>query len=147
MSWDYGSRSIAKLDTAHHELVETFHLYRQRQFYDITIIHGWRGEAIQHQAFIEGNSTKDWPDSKHNILGPDGEPLSNAIDYGPWCYVPELGKMGVPWKDTHAFAIIGGLLLACARELGYNLRYGGDWDMDGQTTDQNLMDWGHIERH
>jgi len=146
MPWDYGSRSISKLDTCHPDLVEVFHLYRQRQYFEITIIHGWRGEEVQHQAFIEGNSTKDWPDSKHNFLDATGKPLSLAVDFGPWCLLPS-GKWGVPWKDTHAFAIIGGMLLACAKELGHNLRYGGDWDMDGQTTDQNLMDWGHIERY
>jgi hypothetical protein len=146
MQWDYGARSISKLDTCHEELVEVFHIYRQKQFYEITIIHGWRGEEIQHQAFIEGNSTKDWPDSKHNHIDQaTHKAQSLAVDFAPWCRLPN-GKMGVPWKDTHAFAIVGGILLAIAKDLGYNLRYGGDWDMDGQTTDQTLMDWGHIER-
>ena len=25
------------------------------------------------------------------------------------------------------------------------IRYGGDWDTDGSTKDQSLMDWGHVE--
>ena len=137
--WVYGKRSASKLVTCHRELQDVFDLYRKKDFYEITIIHGWRGEDIQHQAYIEGNSTKDWPNSKHNIITPQEEPCSDAVDYGPWTMLPS-GKMGVPWKDTHAFAIVGGLLLACSKELGYNLRYGGDWDMDGQTTDQRLMD-------
>ena len=143
--WGYGTSSMQKINTCHHELGQIFDLYRQRQFFEITIIHGWRGEEIQHQAFIEGNSTRDWPDSKHNVIF-EGHALSDAVDYGPWCYVPELGRMGVPWKDTHAFAVIGGILIAIATELGYEVTYGGDWDMDGQTTDQNLMDWGHLQR-
>jgi hypothetical protein len=53
--------------------------------------------------------------------------------------------MGIPWKDTHAFAVIGGILIAVADAMDVKVRYGGDWDMDGQTTDQTLMDWGHIE--
>lgn len=147
MSWGYGTGSRAKLDTCHQELQDIFELYRVKQFFEITIIHGWRGEEIQHQVFIEGNSTKDWPDSKHNHIDKvTHKAESYAVDYGPWCYVPKLGRKGVPWADTHAFAIIGGLLLACAKELNYNIIYGGDWDMDGLTTDQNLMDWGHLER-
>lgn len=144
--WGYGSGSQGKLDTVHPELNHIFQVYRERQFFEITIIHGWRGEEIQNQAFQEGNSTKQWPDSKHNIVDVNGNPLSDAVDFGPWCYVPKLGRKGVPWDDTHAFAIIGGILLAIANELSYNMVYGGDWDMDGQTTDQTLMDWGHIER-
>jgi hypothetical protein len=144
--WGYGSGSQAKLDTAHPEQQAVFDLYRQWQLFEITIVHGWRGEAVQNQAFAEGNSGKQWPDSKHNILDAQGEPLSDAVDFAPWCFVPKLGGMGIPWDDTHAFAIIGGILLAASRELKYNMRYGGDWDMDGLTTDQRLMDWGHIER-
>ena len=142
----YGTSSSAKLLTAHHELQETFELALSWQIYDIVIIHGWRGEEIQNQAFLDGNSDKEWPDSKHNILGPGGKPLSDAVDYGPWCYIPKLGKMGIPWDDTHAFAVIGGILLAASMQLGYKATYGGDWDMDGLTTDQNLKDWGHFER-
>ena len=141
MSWDYGQRSTKKLDSCHPELVNIFHLYRQRQHFEITIVHGWRGEEIQNDAFRSGNSGKEWPDSKHNVLGPDGKPLSDAVDFAPW-----IPGIGIPWKDTHAFAVIGGLLIACAYELGNNVVYGGDWDMDGTTTDQRLMDWGHIQR-
>ncbi len=141
----YGAKSLAKLDTVHPELRETFMLAMSWGIYDWTIIHGWRGEEIQNQAFLMGNSTKEFPDSKHNLLDHNGNPLSDAVDFGPWCMLPS-GKMGVPWKDTHAFALIGGIILAAGFQLGHDLTYGGDWDMDGKTTDQNLMDWGHMQR-
>lgn len=143
--FSYGASSRAKLATVHEELRETFELALSWQIYDITIIYGWRGEADQEQAFLAGNSTKHWPESKHNACDMNGEPLSNAVDFAPWCRLPN-GTMGIPWKDTHAFAVIGGILLAASHQLGYNIRYGGDWDMDGLTTDQKLMDWGHVER-
>lgn len=145
MMFTYGAGSLTKLHTAHPELQETFELALSWQIYDITIIHGWRGKEIQNQAFEDGNSTKEWPNSKHNVINTEGDPLSDAVDYGPWCMLPS-GVMGIPWDDTHAFAVIGGILLAASKQLDYNMRYGGDWDMDGLTTDQNLMDWGHLER-
>ena len=144
--YTYGMSSKAKLQTVHHELRESFELALSWQIYDIVIIHGWRGEVVQNQAFLDGNSTKEWPDSEHNFMDEFNKPLSLAVDFGPWCYIPKLGKMGIPWDDTHAFAVIGGIVLAAAKQLGYEQRYGGDWDMDGLTTDQTLMDWGHIER-
>ena len=143
--WGYGTRSQGKLDTCHEELQETFELYRKWQLFEITVVHGWRGEEVQNDAFFAGNSTKMWPDSTHNIVDVNGNPLSDAVDFAPWCMLPS-GKMGIPWDDTHAFAVVGGILLAASREIGYNMVYGGDWDMDGLTTDQRLMDWGHIQR-
>ncbi len=142
----YGTSSSGKLLTVHKELQETFELALSWQIYDIVIIHGWRGEEIQNQAFLDGNSTKEWPNSKHNVIDViTHKPCSDAVDYGPWILLPS-GRMGIPWKDTHAFAVIGGILLAASKQLGYEARYGGDWDMDGLTTDQILMDWGHLER-
>jgi hypothetical protein len=54
--------------------------------------------------------------------------------------------MGIPWQDTHAFAVLGGLMIAAGEILEVPLVYGGDWDMDGLTTDQSLMDWGHCQK-
>ena len=105
--------------------------------YDFSIVWGFRNEDAQTQAFRSGNSSKRWPDSLHN------RSPSPAFDFAPF-----IKGVGIPWKDTHAFAVIGGLLLAAGAGLGVQLIYGGDWDMDGQTTDQRLMDWGHIQlRH
>ncbi len=140
MTWKYGQRSTGKLLTSNPELQQTFDLYRQRQFFEITIIWGFRTDEQQMDAFLAGNSKKK-KGSKHQVVDVNGNPFSDAIDFAPW-----IPGVGIPWKDTHAFAIIGGLLIACADQLGYTTVYGGDWDMDGQTTDQTLMDWGHIQR-
>lgn len=104
------------------------------QIYDFSIIWGFRGEEAQNQAFLEGNSTKQWPDSFHN------QTPSPALDFAPY-----IKGIGVPWKDTHAFAVIGGLFIAAGAILKTPVVYGGDWDMDGETTDQRLKDWGHVE--
>ena len=139
--WVYGKRSLDKLATVHPDLRDLFNVYQRKQFFEITIVHGWRGEEVQTEAFLTGASTKEWPDSKHNFMDPrTGDPLSLAVDFAPW-----IPGFGIPWKDEHAFSIIGGILIALAKDLGHKVRYGGDWDMDGQTTDQKLMDWGHIE--
>lgn len=139
--WIYGMRSSNKLQTCHLDLQRIFYAYARRQFFEITIVHGWRGEDVQTDAFLTGASTKPWPESKHNYINQETHiPESLAVDFAPW-----IPGMGIPWKDTHAFAVIGGILIAVADDMGVKVRYGGDWDMDGQTTDQTLMDWGHIE--
>lgn len=133
MAFQYGAKSQAKLDTLDDDLRAVAELVMSWQIYDLTIVWGHRGEEAQEDAFRSGNSSKRWPESKHNELP------SRALDFAPWV------DGSIPWKDTHAFAVLGGLFIAAGAVLGIPIRYGGDWDMDGETTDQRLMDWGHVE--
>ncbi len=148
--YSYGERSQTKLETCHSALIKMAHAGLIVSPVDITIIHGWRGQEVQDALFDSGASEKEWPFSKHNNMMSEGQnvtPESLAIDFGPWVD----GK--VPWKDTHMFALIAGIFIATFYQLQIEdeissdvlLRWGGDWDMDGSTTDQKLMDWGHME--
>lgn len=137
--FNFGRSSRAKLDTCHSELITIAERALELSPVDITIVWGWRGEDVQNAFFESGASKKQYPHSKHNHTDTDGMPESLAIDFAPWVD----GK--IPWKDTHMFALIAGLMFAAAKEQGVRLRWGGDWSMDGSTLDQTLMDWGHME--
>lgn len=139
--FSYGSRSVAKLNTCDAILRAVAERALELSPYDITIIHGWRGEEVQNALQESGASTKRWPDSKHNHTkdGDGTTPHSLALDFGPWV------KGDIPWNDTHIFACIAGCFFAAAAEMQVKLRWGGDWDSDGSTRDQKLMDWGHLE--
>ncbi len=143
MSFQYGPSSNAKLDTVHPHLRMIAIRALQRSPYDITIVHGWRGEEIQNALFDSHASTKRFPDSRHNKSQDPGLPdplkVSDAIDFAPWI------DGGIPWNETHIFAAIAGLMFAAADELGLKIRWGGDWDTDGNTREHKLQDWGHIE--
>ena len=139
MNYSYGTKSTAKLVTCHPSIVMGADIALTRSPYDITIVHGWRGEHIQNVLFDSGASHKKYPHSKHNHTDTDGLPLSLALDFAPWV------DGAIPWGDTHIFAIVAGVFLAAYSELGIPIRYGGDWDNDGSTKDQTLMDWGHLE--
>ncbi len=140
----FGRRSSERLLTVCDDLQMIAHTAMELQIYDFTIVCGWRSKEAQMQAFLTGASRVRWPNSNHNNLDLNGEPNSNAFDFAPWCSLPS-GKHGIPWNDTHAFAVLGGIFISAGASLGISIRYGGDWDMDGLTTDQKLMDWGHIE--
>jgi hypothetical protein len=137
--YGFGRSSNAKLETCHPDLKAVANKVMTWQVYDFTIVWGWRGEKDQNQAFLTNASGKRWPESKHNIIDINGKPQSIALDFAPWV------NNGIPWKDEHAFAVLGGMFIAAGAELKLPVRYGGDWDMDGETTDQRLMDWGHVE--
>jgi len=142
--FDFGTRSKAQLLTVRGDLRDVAYEVMGWQIFDFAIICGWRSELDQYDAFMLGNSSVMWPDSAHNNLDEAGAPESDAFDFAPWCLLPT-GRMGIPWKDTHAFAVLGGMFIAAGACLDVPITYGGDWDMDGSTTDQNLMDWGHVE--
>ena len=65
--------------------------------------------------------------------------MSDALDFAPYIN----GR--IYWEDSHIFAVVAGVFMAAAKQQGFKIRWGGDWDSDGTTTDQTFMDWGHIE--
>ena len=135
----FGKRSSDKLSTCHPLLVSVANRALEVSPYDFSIIHGWRGEDVQNALYDSGASTKRWPDSMHNHTTEDDRPLSLALDFAPWVE----GK--IPWNETHIFAVIAGCMFAAAKEIGAQLRWGGDWDADGNTREHKLQDWGHVE--
>lgn len=123
---------------------------------DMSIICTHRPEAEQTEAFFMGFSKVNWPDSKHN-----SDPAT-AFDMYP--YHPKFKLLtGSDEQVLHVAAVMdwdverargfilaefhgmARLILAAAAVEGVKLRWGGDWDSDGDTTDQSFNDLGHFE--
>ena len=98
--------------------------------FDCSVLCGHRGEAAQNEAFRSGTSTKRWPASKHNILP------SIAVDVAPY---------PIRWDDIDRFRYFAGFVMGVAAQMGIKIRSGGDWDMDTDLHDQNLIDLPHFE--
>ena len=131
MTYSFGSASLEKLSGVAPELRGIAARAIASSPVDFTIVWGSRGEQIQNALFESGASRKRWTASKHNSTP------ALALDFAPWV------QQRIDWEDTHIFALIAGVFFASARP--GQLRWGGDWDGDGTTKDQTLMDWGHIE--
>jgi len=137
--YKFGTTSNGKLATCCQELRLVANRAIVLSPYDFSIIWGWRGEDIQNALFTSGASTKPWDESKHNTTDVEGQPCSEALDFGAYA-----AGEGILWKNTHAFAVIAGAFFAAAKEQGIKIRWGGDWDSDPRTG-QKLLDYGHIE--
>ena len=61
MSFKYGKRSMDKLRTVDPVLRAIAERALELSPYDITIVHGWRGEEVQNALQESGASTKRWP--------------------------------------------------------------------------------------
>lgn len=100
------------------------------QSYDCRVICGYRDEKEQNEALSSGNSTKMFPDSKHNTMP------SLAIDILPY---------PVDWKDLSRFFHLGGRILQVADMLEIGLIWGMDWNRNNDFTDQTFIDGAHYE--
>lgn len=100
---------------------------------DISLTSGHRGEEKQNYLFEHGKSTVVWPNSKHN-----SNP-SIAVDFQPYPYPFSEPKL---WG---ALGYIAGRAMAIGAEEGVVLRWGGDWNGDGDVTNQTFNDLFHLE--
>lgn len=132
---NFGKSSNARLDTCHPVLQTLFRRVVSRR--DCFVACGHRGEDAQTFAFQRGFSKIEWPDGKHN------KTPSMAADVPPW---PE------KWDSEPAFLELRNVVMNVWQEMldegtteGFKLRWGGDWDGDGDRTDQTFDDLPHWE--
>ena len=93
---------------------------------DVTVIEGLRSADRQKELLAKG-ATKV-KNSKHM----DGK----AVDIAPY---------PIDWKDRDRFHYMGGMIRGIAKQLNVPIRWGGDWDSDGEVKDNGFDDLVHIE--
>jgi peptidoglycan L-alanyl-D-glutamate endopeptidase CwlK len=103
---------------------------------DISLVYpygGHRNRAVQENLYGDGKSHLHYPHSKHNKFP------SLAVDLQPYPYPTYEPKL---WG---ALGYIAGRAYAIADEEGFSIRWGGDWNGNGDLTDQKFDDLFHIE--
>lgn len=102
---------------------------------DISLTEGYRGQKEQNEYYYgtPQRSKLPWPKGKHNKLP------SPAVDFRPYPMPDRNEKL---WASL---AYIAGRVKQMAIEDGYDIRWGGDWDGDGDLTDQDFDDLFHLE--
>jgi len=137
MNYKFGQKSERHLATVRSELSNVCRRALGYGVMDAAVIQGRRCKAEQDRCFELGKSKLRWPNSKHNVVPPCQ--LSSAVDVVP-CI-----NGAVSWDKSHCL-VWSGLMLAAAVEEGVNIRWGGNWNMDGEPiTDQNFNDLVHFE--
>ena len=124
----FSKKSLARLTTCDSRLQQVFQQVVQN--FDCTIIEGHRNEERQNRMVDEGKSQVRWPDGKHNT-----EP-SLAVDVCPYPVVRD---------DRERQTLFAGYVLATAKAMGIDLRWGGDWDRDTEVRDNSFDDLVHFE--
>lgn len=126
----FSNTSAQRLGTCHEDLQAVMNTAIKKV--DFTILCGHRNQADQDKAFTEGHSKLKWPHGEHNALP------SNAVDISPY---------PLDWNDRKSFIDLSKVILGVADDLGIKLRWGGDFNMDGDKTTNDGWDPGHYEIH
>jgi len=129
----FGKTSRKRLMECDRPLVDLF--FEVIKHYNCTILTGHRGKAAQNKAVKNGASKLTFPKSKHN------KKPSQAIDVAPWFSK----EPHVRWWDTKSFYHFGGFVLGVAAKLGIKIRWGGNWKMDNNLSENEFNDLVHFE--
>ena len=128
----WGKRSMEVYHTLHPTLQHYVNRVRD-EVADISLICGYRDEEAQNKAFDGGFSKVRWPHGNHNKLP------STAVDIQP--VIASKAKI----KLSTNLSYIAGRFVEMAKADGVTIRWGGDWDQDGDLTDQTFDDLFHFE--
>jgi len=93
---------------------------------DVTVIEGLRSQDRQNELVSQGKSKTKF--GKH-VAG-------KALDLAPY---------PIDWNDRERFHYMGGLIRGIGHSLGVKIRWGGDWDSDGDIKDNAFDDLVHVE--
>ena len=129
----FGTRSENNLIDVHPDLIQICRFVIEA--YDFTILCGYRGKAAQDAAYPKYTKVR-YPNSKHNRIS------SEAIDIIP--YDPVHHRI-VPWDAYEEMAMLAGHMLMAAYAFDIKIRWGGDWNGDGNLRGETFNDRCHFE--
>lgn len=135
-----------ELGTCHEKLQELFTKVQETCPLTLVVVQGARTVEQARENFQKGVSKLD-PDkgefSKHIVGKETGRELSDAVDICPF------RESVMQWGDDASFYTIAGFVLAVAKELNIEIRWGGGWDLhkgvNHLNTKGQLKDLGHFE--
>ena len=120
----FGKRSRERLEGVNVKLVNV--LNELIKIMDVAIIEGVRSKERQAELLEKGATKVKY--SKHM----EGK----AVDLAPY---------PINWEDRERFHYMGGMIRGIGKQLGFKIRWGGDWDSDGEIADNKFDDLVHVE--
>ena len=120
----FGKKSKQRLKGVDDKLITV--LNELIKIMDVTIIEGVRSKERQAELLKQGATKVKY--SKHM----EGK----AVDLAPY---------PIDWDNRDGFHYMGGMIRGIAKQLNINVRWGGDWDSDGDVKDNGFDDLVHVE--
>lgn len=133
-----GKRSAANLVGVHPDLVKVVTYAIENSEQDFAVICGVRTEAEQRELYAQGRTKPGlvvtWSMRSRHMPAADG--FGRAVDLVPY---------PVDWNALSKFDAIAKAMFAASKELGVPIRWGADWDQDGNVRERGESDSPHFE--
>ena len=133
MGFKLGKTSLARLQGVDETLVNVVKRAIEISEVDFTVLEGVRTLERQRELYAQGRTAPGkivtWTMNSRHIEG-------KAVDLVPY---------PLDWNDIEKFNKIKDAMFQAARELDVNLRWGADWDGDGQYREKGEYDSPHFE--
>lgn len=137
MVYRFSQKSEDRLAHLHLDMKRVVRRALNFQVMDFTVLETLRDQ--ERQALMVKTGASKTMDSRH-LANADG--LSEAVDLLPYPY--NVNGVDV-WDDKQRFAVLAGLMYAAAALENVPIRWGGDWDFDGNNADSTFHDMPHFE--
>lgn len=137
MLYRFSQKSEDRLQTLHPDMRRVVRRALSFQVMDFTVLETLRDQARQELMVKTGASTT--LNSRH-LANAGG--LAEAVDLLPYPY--NVNGIDV-WQDKQRFAVLAGLMYAAGVIENVPIRWGGDWDFDGNNADSTFHDMPHFE--
>ena len=129
----YSNKSKERLASCDERLQDVFN--EVINYVDCSILEGHRSKERQNKLYDENRTKVKYPNGRHNSSP------SKAVDVTPY---------PVDWKDRERQTLFAGFVIGIGRSMGYNIRWGGNWDMyeeNGrwEVEDNRFDDFPHFE--
>lgn len=148
MAYILGANSRAKLEGVHPDLVRVVERAIAISRVDFRVIEGVRTPARQRELYAQGR-TKPGPkvtwtlNSNHFVKPATG--YGHAVDLLPAPYDWKLEDPKSTPEVDDSFALVAAAMYQAAAELGVRIRWGANWDGDGQWREKGETDNPHFE--
>lgn len=138
MTFKLGKQSTQKLQGVHPALVLVVNRAIELSSQDFMVTCGLRTEDEQARLYAQGRTTPGpivtWTMQSRHM--PDRDGLGRAVDLVPF---------PVDWKTPSKFDAIAKAMFTASKELGIPIRWGADWDKDGNPREKGESDSPHFE--
>ena len=133
MGFKLGNTSLARLQGVDETLVNVVKRAIEISEIDFTVLEGKRSLERQRQLYAQGRTAPGkivtWTMNSRHVEG-------KAVDLVPY---------PLDWNDLDKFDKIKDAMFAAAKEQDVNLRWGADWDGDGNYREKGEYDSPHFE--
>lgn len=133
-----GQASLKKLQGVHPDMAAVVNRAIELSTQDFVVLEGVRTKTRQAELYAQGRTKPGpvvtWTQTSNHFIGADG--WGRAVDLCPF---------PVDWDTPSKFDAVAAAMFAAARELNVAIRWGADWDVDGNSRERGESDSPHFE--